>query len=134
MALTLKVGTTYRTRNGYKRRIIAQINNKTFPFISILTDHGHDSVSDIESHKPDGSTYISAPDRNDLVAEITPYEDWKIDDPVWVRGSEYEAWKPRHFAGVISNGKPQTWEDGQTSHTTSNKVTWTHITNIDPNK
>ena len=59
----------------------------------------------------------------DLI-EISPYADFKIDDKVlvWDEG-QIEPYK-YHFAGVGKNGKPLTWDDGQTSFTTDGTTAW----------
>ena len=54
----------------------------------------------------------------DLV-ETNPYDDWKVDDKVWVK-AKGGLWTPRHFSRVDSEGVPHVFVDGKTSFT-SNK-------------
>lgn len=46
----------------------------------------------------------------DLTHMAPPYADFKIDEPVMVRGSG--DWRRRHFAGVSEYGYPLTWAEG----------------------
>jgi len=47
--------------------------------------------------------------------EVSPYADFKIDDPVMVRNAV--EWVKRHFAGVTDMGAPKVWDAGFTSWT-----------------
>ena len=49
----------------------------------------------------------------DLV-EVTPYDDFEIDEPVMVR-DRHTKWRRRYFAGVSSDNKPMAWASGATS-------------------
>ena len=49
-----------------------------------------------------------------------PYADFKIDDEVYASDKENDQNNlPRHFAGLNGEGKPTTFDGGQTSFTTS---------------
>ena len=52
-------------------------------------------------------------DSLDLI-EVTPYDDFKVDEPVMVRNGR-DKWLRRYFAGVSSNNKPMVWANGATS-------------------
>lgn len=53
--------------------------------------------------------------RDEYGEEYSRYEDWEIDEPVWVRDSRDADWTPRYFAGISRTGQPLTWQFGCTS-------------------
>lgn len=61
----------------------------------------------------------------DLI-EISPYEDFKIDDKVLVWDNETNEKHKGHFAGISDTGKPKIWSEGGTSFTKQFKQTWNH--------
>jgi hypothetical protein len=81
------------------------------------------------------SSYLEAPHNYDLV-EVTPFADFKIDDPVFVSDDRIN-WHQRHFAGVIENGVPTTWSQGKTSFSsngTGQRTGWEFCVKDDPRK
>lgn len=53
---------------------------------------------------------------NLCLVEISPYDDFKIDEPVLAWNCDDDEPRERaHFAGVDSSGLPTTWDDGRTS-------------------
>ena len=51
-------------------------------------------------------------------SRVTPWDDFKVDEPVMVREDTKAPWQKRHFAGVGKDGQPMAWADGRTSFTT----------------
>lgn len=114
----------YRTRSGIViRRILCTDRvGSVYPVVSeteggtilFSTEHGHEVSSG------DTSPY-------DLI-EVSPYEDFKIDDPVMVSNNG-TIWDKMHFAGVNSEGKPTAFRHGVTSWSSlhlSVPVSWKH--------
>lgn len=111
----------YRTRDGRKVRILcvdrkAAINQE--PVIGLI-DHGkYEELTTWNEHGEYSPTV-----RQLGLVEISTYEDWPIDAPVWVRDNDESSWEPRHFAGV-SDGLPAAWMSGATSFSAFGKVKW----------
>lgn len=85
-------------------------------------------------HQKDGRFYESRGASDYDLVEVKPYDDWKIDDPIWVWESNPKAALKRHFAG-IHDGYPMAWDSGCTSFTSHNKSftsKWTHASKTDP--
>lgn len=89
-------------RKGDEYSVVALVNDGNFEHAKSYTAEGFFWSSDEES-------------RHDLV-EVTPYEDWKVDDLIMVRDSDVEKWIPRYFAGV-RDGVLYAWNNGYTSYT-----------------
>jgi hypothetical protein len=76
----------------------------------------------------------STPLNDDLILPEC-YDDWKIDDPIWVWNDRQEAWPiARHFAGVNENGQVLAWRSGATSHSAYkySPLPWPHASKTDP--
>jgi hypothetical protein len=59
----------------------------------------------------------------DLI-EVSPYDDFKIDDPVMVRiNSNSTRWERRYFAGVSTDGLPMAFNEGATSWSAQDRST-----------
>ena len=55
-----------------------------------------------------------------------PEVDWnqvEVDTPIFVKNSEDEMWRKRHFA-KYKNGNIYAWSDGQTSWTAYDMIVW----------
>lgn len=50
----------------------------------------------------------------DLV-EVSPYDNFQMDDKVLVRGNDSDIWFPRHFSHVDEYGYPWAFQNGATS-------------------
>jgi len=59
----------------------------------------------------------------DDIIEISPYDDWQVDDKILVWGSN-EKRIQGHFRGISHEGKPQVWAEGKTSWTTDEYYTY----------
>jgi hypothetical protein len=117
----IKVGDVYQTRNDLTARIVAtdkQGNN--YPIVALVKGKPDDHEI-IIVYSRDGHPATMSPIGHgaDLIFP-DPYEDWKINDPIWVWNSPRMAF-PRHFAGVGPDGEVYAWRDGFTSHTTDER-------------
>lgn len=110
----IEMGKKYRYKNGEKAIILTVNRPQKYSVISM------NSVGEILSHKEDGTSGVHG--MNWDLVEVSPYEDFKIDEPVVVRDSDQQQWTRAHFAGVSPNGRPMSWCGGTTS--------WTH--KVDP--
>ena len=100
----------YRTRSGIAIRRILCVDRggSVYPVVAeteggtilFSTEHGY------QGSAGDTSSY-------DLI-EVSPYEDFKIDDKVMVSNNE-TFWVRAHFAGVNSEGLPTAFKRGATS-------------------
>lgn len=111
----------YRTRDGREVVIYCVDAPGGYPV------HGRiEGVSLPQHWGIDGSRdpHTSRPNPLDLL-EVSPYEDFKIDDPV-MAGSGTGAWTRGYFAGMGRNGFPMTFSCGATSWTGSKSTTCWH--------
>ena len=96
----------YRTLGGYEFKIYEIYEDKI---------HGAYTMGD--------TWLIDSVTQNDLI-EISPYEDFKIDDKVLVWDDGNFNKKMAHFAGIHKDGDPMSWANGRTSFTTDEKTVW----------
>jgi hypothetical protein len=113
----IEMNKKYRTRDGRPARVICVDAKGAQPVIA-LVPHG-DGESIIRTSLA-AKFYPNKECELDLI-EVTPYDDFKIDEPVMVRCHEDAAnlWVKRYFAGVMS-GQPSTWDFGATSWSADN--------------
>ena len=105
----------YRTRNGDPVRILyTNKKGNNMPVVALVTLDSNNE--EIHVFTKEGKFYnnINKESSFDLI-EVTPYDDFKIDEPVMVRDYPDEPWKRRYFAGVSKDGCPTTWAMGTTS-------------------
>jgi hypothetical protein len=120
-AAMIDMNKKYRTRDGRQVRILC-IDGPKERFSVIAVVDGY-----LLHYAPCGTFY--APERDccsslDLV-EVSPWDDFKVDEPVMVRDGDLERWVERHFAHT-SDGLAYTWADGGTSWSTCCKIGWLH--------
>jgi len=116
----------YRTRQGGKVNIyeVDEMLIGKYAVIGAYFDgsgwHGVNWNIDGLFDKSHGETCL------DLI-EVSPYDDFKIDDKVLVKNRNDNCFTKRHFAGVHHNGQAKTFDDGATSFTTNgNTSPWLH--------
>ncbi len=116
----------YKTRNGLPVRVVCtDMQDEEYPVIALVKNTDGEAPlfytkygKFINYGDDDDDEY-----ENDLI-EVTPWDDFKIDDPVMVRDCDYKQWSKRCFAGVY-NGYPQAFCDGKTSWTSNgSKTSW----------
>ena len=107
----IDISKKYRTRSGYGVEILkTSLRNSVFPVVAIINTAEKQILAGFTEY---GKFYGDGESDMDLV-EVSPYEDFKIDEPVMVRDFENQSWAKRYFAGV-NNGKPSVWCAGATS-------------------
>lgn len=81
----------------------------------------------VAGHTPDGNMYSFYADGmwegKSRLIEVSPYADFKIDEPVMVRDSGNQSWG-RGFFGGVSNEKPFVWSFGATKWSSGNDRTY----------
>jgi hypothetical protein len=119
-----ELGKTYRAHSGVNVRIVSTTSGITgFPFIGVVEGHPDEFLCSIstsgETWKIHGAFDLG---NHQLYtcnfSEITPWDDFVINEPVMVRDSEEAEWQSAHFAKVVE-GVPCVWPDGKTSWTTT---------------
>jgi len=113
------MGKKYKYRNGEPARVLCtdRPSDGSLHVISIEED------GDIICHTLEGYFYSDKTASNYDLIEVSPYEDFKIDDKVivWdIKGMHFR----RHFAGVDKEGRPLTWVGGLTSYTGHHTNDW----------
>jgi hypothetical protein len=119
--MKLELGKTYRTRDGMTARVVC-VDVKNAHTCIALVEIGSLELCDFFTSEGRSRTGR----HQDIVSEASPYDDYRLDEPVMVRRSS-TGWYKRHFAGV-EGGWPTAWTNGQTSFTklegTCNRDTW----------
>ncbi|WP_298752119.1 hypothetical protein [uncultured Arcobacter sp.] len=116
----------YRTRAGDEVKLLCNNGTKTYPFIGIIKRKGEEFFEEEPfAWGNDGSCLndCSHPEFDKTLVEVSPYEDWKIDDKIEVSDDGIK-WRKRHFAGINGNGNPIAWADGTTSWSASDSYSW----------
>lgn len=100
----IDINKKYRTRDGRDVVIYAINGSGRYPVYGavdgLITNWSVDGVA------PEGMSHAD-------LFEISPYDDFKIDDPVMVRNYEGQVWVRGYFAGVRDD-RASTFADGCT--------------------
>jgi hypothetical protein len=110
----------YKYRNGEPARVLCvdRPGIEKYPVLSMT------KTGKLYRHTVNGSVCAEKEDY-DLI-EVSPYDDFVIDEPVMVRDKTAETWARGYFAGVDKDGIPMTWAEGATSWSIVNSATgWT---------
>jgi hypothetical protein len=112
----IKVGDAYQTLGGKQVRIICTDRRMPdYPVLALVQENG---VELLAMYTADGkSSPTCSFDFPDNLVLPESYDDWEIDDPIWVWDDGDPTPQPRHFAGVVPNGDVLAWHAGLTSHT-----------------
>lgn len=102
----IEMGRKYRSVAGKNFKILTVDRPNMLPVVGMdddgniycFTDTGHSFASD---------------DLN--LVEVSPYEDFKVDDVVMCRLDDACDWHVRHFA-CVREGVPYAWSNGKTSN------------------
>lgn len=100
----------YRCRDGVPVTVLAVGLNAHGSVVAVRHNTNSDVVIMLSS---DGRWADNYDNPMDLI-ELSPYDDFKIDDKVMV-SLDADVWFKRHFAGVDIDGTPTAFEDGSTS-------------------
>lgn len=115
----IEMGKKYRTRDGRKVRILCVDRLARQPVLGLISNGIYEERC---SWNKDGTYHCSGSYSSDLdLIEISPYEDWPIDAPVWVRKRIDPLWYPRHYAGTSEDGRPVIFSGGCTSFSQDGK-------------
>ena len=119
----IDISKKYRTRSGFPVEILKTgLRNSVFSVAALIDTTEKQIVVGLTE---DGNFYVSGRESALDLVEISPYEGFKIDEPVMVRDYEKDSWKKAHFAGVSCRGYAKTWQDGETSWTSDGSMlTW----------
>jgi hypothetical protein len=71
-----------------------------------------------EAYTAEGLYYSSFTESEYDLVEVSPYEDFVLDERVLVKDTMDPEWHRRYFAGVSEDGKPLAWGVGTTSWST----------------
>jgi hypothetical protein len=115
----------YKTRHGMTARVVCVDAKGNQPVIALVFD-SHSSKEFVIRTSIKGEFFDGDVHELDLI-EVSPYDDFNIDDPVMVRRDDdlVRVWKRRYFAGVNGCGEPLTWYEGMTSWSSGgHKTCW----------
>ncbi len=105
---TIDMTKPYKTRDGRPVRLLCTDNTSlVYPVVGV--------VDDVPQMWTAGGRFFSERESEFDLVEVSPYADWPIDAPIWVRDYSDCQWLPRHFAGVDDRGTPLAWDSGCTS-------------------
>lgn len=118
----IEIGKQYQTRDGKQVRILCvDIKTEEYPVAALVLDEGQESL---QRFTADGRYYENRANHESDLVEVSPYAEFKIDEPVLVRNAAAQPWYRRHFAGIAENGKPTAFDMGGTSWGEVAKVEW----------
>ena len=112
----------YKTRNGFKVKIISTNLKNHFPVVAILIDRDGSEI--IRQYTETGKYYGESINHNFDLVEYNPAKDLKVDERILVKDSYSDEWVPRHFSHVGDNGELHAFVDGCTSFTTVHTSIW----------
>lgn len=114
----IDINKKYKTRSGLPVRILCvDRKSEEFPVVALVTNKdGHEVAS---TFTKTGSYHIEDVSMNDLI-EVSPYEDFKVDDLCVVSATEGKYKTFRYFAKEVQ-GIPYCFDDGKTSFTFNNE-------------
>lgn len=110
----IDINKKYKTASGKPVRILCTDRPGDYPVVALVLYS--DEYTSVESMSIEGKWCFSSEASPLDLVEVFPWEDFEVDEPVWVRNNEGQRWEKRHFARVV-NGRPNTWENGCSSWT-----------------
>lgn len=106
----------YRTRSGNEVRVLC-VDRQSYDGFPVVYLRKSCDVEFTEVCSENGKYYYDeTPSGLDLI-EVSPYEDFEINDIVMVRNEDIYMWKRRHFAGVDEDGRALCFHNGASSWT-----------------
>lgn len=111
----------YRTRDGKSVRILCtDMANTDYPVVGVVKYA--DGKEEVETFTNEGTHYLRVNESDYDLFEVTPYDDVKIDDPVFYRCNPHsQTWLRGYFAG-LNGGRPTVWVNQQTSWITKDRI------------
>ena len=116
----IDINKKYRTRDGASVRILCTDAKRNMYPVVALVESENSALESIETFTADGRFSTSQPDSPFDLFVVTPYDNFKIDEPVLVKQRESGRWYKRHFSGVNDDGMPMVFMEGLTSWTCGN--------------
>lgn len=112
----IDINKKYKTRDG--REVVLYCTDAPGRFCV------HGRIDNMAQWDINGIYHIHMPDNLLDLIEVSPYEDFKIDEPVMVKQKDEDVtkWRKRHFAGISETGVPMAWDCGFTSWTSTSSV------------
>lgn len=104
----------------------ARIVRGDFPVVALVGEGGS-----LICYTAEGVSSLTGVNPSLDLVKTSPAEGLKVDDPVWVRGSDEEEWTLRYFT-KYEDGHFYTWGGGETSHTGIHVLAWKHFATINP--
>lgn len=122
--MTISRDKVYKTANGYKVSVLTTTaaGHDGKPWVVALAHIPPDEVCEHATDRiltTDSEGICMSGEEWNLV-EVKPWDDFKIDEPVMVRGYEEGPWLRAHYAGtqkVDGETLPCTWAQGKTGWT-----------------
>ncbi len=111
----------YRTRCGYPVRVLCVDMKSDWPVVCIIKyPDGTENTNSVTIY---GKDWDGEESDFDLI-EVSPWEDFKKDDKVMVKGFEGGLWSKRHFA-YEKDGRAYVYQEGMTSWSSDDEaITW----------
>lgn len=113
----IDINKKYRTKDGREVRIYATDGAEPYPVHGSVKTGG--TWGSPITWLADGSHDRTRPDSLNNLVEISPYDDFKIDDPVIAELYGTPVTERRYFAGLNEGGLPMIFSYGATSWSNS---------------
>jgi hypothetical protein len=126
----IKVGDEYSDEKGKSVRIVCT-DRKAYKYTVVgLVKYKEGEI--VEVYTNQGLSGSLA--QGDLILPPGHYDEWEIDDPIWVWYDRDCQVFPQHFAGLDKDGKVLAWDCGTTSHSAGNlePAPWPNASKTDP--
>jgi hypothetical protein len=127
----IKVGDVYKNKIGRSVRIVCtDRKGHPYPVVGLL-DRGHKET--VELYTKSGA-FIGESSSYDLILHAGPYDDWQVDDPIWVWETDADDPLPRYFAGIANDGRVLAWIGGATSYSNVEEqpLAWNYASKTKP--
>lgn len=109
--MKIEMGKKYKQRNGTPVRVLCMDSgDKDYPVLAV-TPEGRPC-----SYTTSGEYLVGNSSGCLNLVEVSPYEDFKVDDKVMVKDVD-EVWAKRFFAGVTDKGEALCFPRGRSSWT-----------------
>jgi hypothetical protein len=116
MSKKIEMGKQYRTEADIVEVLTISRNDSTYPVVFLLP------CGEIHTATEYGRHTIRSASSKDL-KEVSPYDDFKTDEPVMARSDNGNFWVRRYFSHAV-DGKPFTFVNGETSWTSVQTTSW----------
>lgn len=108
----VQMGKRYKTRSGLEVEVLKVDLKAEQPVVAYVTIK--DWCQSVYQFCENGSYFKESTVHAYDLIEVSPYDEFQIDDKVVV-SNDGTNWRKRHFAGVSSDGRAMTFDNGVTS-------------------